>query len=304
LRRALMRLDITGRAPRAERASALAAVSAAASSLAAVRCGALLVIARKDSLNELVTGGVMLGGRVSADVLMAIFQKGSPVHDGAVIIEGEVIARVGAILPLTQRSQVRDQYGTRHRAAMGLAERSDALVVVSSEERGEVTLIWEDQVRLMSSPKELLATLQTLAGEPGAGSGFSMGSIRSPEMMLKATAVGLAVLVWSVTFLFPGRSVRVRTVPVEFINVPAGLTVAAPSTDTLEVWLRGSQFLFETVNLETLTARCDLATAHEGTNAIPLGAGVIDAPFGIKVEAMAPQQITVRLLSQAQRSGR
>jgi len=215
-----------------------------------------------------------------------------------VIIEGDSIARVGAILPLTQRTRVRDGFGTRHRAGMGLAERSDALVVVSSEERGEVTLMWEDQVRLMNSEEELLATMQDLCGGPARHPVWSWKGLRSPETMLKGTAVGLAALVWSLTFLFPGRSVRVRTIPIEFTNVPAGLTIAAPSTDTLEVWLRGNPFLFETMNLDTMVARCDLRSAHEGVNAIPLPAGAIETPFGIKIEAMAPQRIQVRLQGQ------
>jgi diadenylate cyclase len=143
LRRALMRLDITGRAARPGQATALSAVSAAAWSLGQIRCGALIVIARKDSLAELVTPGVALNGQASEDIFMAVFQKGSPVHDGAAIVEGDLITRVGAILPLTQRTGVPGAYGTRHRAAMGLAERSDALVIVVSEERGDVTLMWE-----------------------------------------------------------------------------------------------------------------------------------------------------------------
>jgi len=296
LRRALMRLDVTRQRSSRDTTDALAAISSAAWALARARCGALMVVARKDSLAELVTSGITLGGRVSPDVLMAIFQKGSPVHDGAVIVEGDLIARVGAILPLTQRRAVREHFGTRHRAGMGLAERSDALVVVSSEERGEVTVMWEDQVRLMTSAGDLLSTLNRIGGAASAGSPFSRLGLRSPSTPLALTAVGVAALVWSLTFLFPGRSVRVRTVPIEFVNVPTGLTIAAPSTDTLEVWLRANQFLLETVNLDSLVARCDLSAAHEGMNAVPLTASAIDAPFGIRVEAMAPQQIQVRLI--------
>jgi diadenylate cyclase len=297
LRRALMRFDISGRGTQTPHGSTLFAVGAAAWSLAQARCGALIVIARKDSLAELVSGGVTLGGHVSTGVLTAVFQKASPVHDGAVIIEGESIARVGVILPLTQRTQIRDRFGTRHRAGLGLAERSDALVVVCSEERGEVTLMWADQVRLMKSAEELVSTMGTLIERNLSHPAFSLAALRSPETVLKGTAVALAALVWSLTFLFPGRSVRVRTIPVEFTNVPAGLTIAAPSTDTLEVWLRGSQFLFETVNLEAMVARCDLGAAHEGLNAIALAPGAIETPLGIRVETVAPQQIRVRLLS-------
>ncbi len=296
LRRALMRFDIMGRASNREQVSALSAVSTAAWSLARARCGALIVLARKDSLAELTTPGIVLNGRVSPDVLVALFQKESPVHDGAAIVEGDLITRVGAILPLTLRSHVPEQYGTRHRAAMGLAERSDALAVVASEERGEVTLMWENQMRVMTDADALLATLRSMGGQSAARPGLSLGTLRAPALRLQATAIALAALVWSVTFLFPGRSVQVRTVPVEFTNVPPSLTVAGQSTDTLQVWLRGNQFLFDTLDLNALAARCDLGAAHEGMNAIPLRAAAVDVPFGLKVEAVTPREVKVRLL--------
>jgi hypothetical protein len=120
---------------------------------------------------------------------------------------------------------------------------------------------------------------------------------RLPQFGLQATAVALAALVWGVTFLFPGRSVQVRTVPVELRNVPPGLIVSGQSSATLQVWLRGSQFLFDTVNLGSVAARCDLSAAHEGVNVIPLSAETVDTPFGITVEALAPRQVRVQLLN-------
>jgi uncharacterized protein (TIGR00159 family) len=300
LRRAFTRFDVLGRARRRERGSAASAVSEAAFSLARASCGALVVLTRRDPVGELTTQGIVLNSQVSSEILEAIFQKQSPVHDGAVIIDGDRIARAGAVLPLTIRSQVPEHYGTRHRAGMGLAERTDALVIVVSEERAEVSLMWENQTRVMPSADALAAALESMTGRPSRRSALSRRVLRSQELKLQATAVGLAALVWSVTFLFPGRSVWVRTVPVEFTNVPPGLIVTGESTDTLQVWLRGNQFLFETVDLNTLAAHCDLRAAHEGLNAIPLSAAVVDTPFGIKVEAMTPRQIKVRLLNPSQ----
>jgi uncharacterized protein (TIGR00159 family) len=296
LRRVFMRFDIGGRPRHREQMSALSAVSTAAWSLAQSRCGALIVLAQKDSLAELMTPGIELNGQVSPEVLVAIFQKGSPVHDGAAIIEADVIARVGAILPLTIRTDLPGQYGTRHRAGMGLAERSDALVIVVSEERGEVTIMSETQARVVSDRDALKAAL-TAVSRQGGIEPIRRRTRRLPELGLQATAVALAALVWGVTFLFPGRSVEVRTVPVELTNVPAGLIVAGQSSATLQVWLRGNQFLFETVNLGSVAARCDLSAAHEGVNVIPLSAAAVDTPFGITVEALSPRQVRVQLLN-------
>ena len=94
LRRALMRLDLPGQANRESLVPIASSVSAAAWSLARQRCGALMVLVRRDAITELVTSGVPVDGRVSAEILEAIFQKGSAIHDGAAIIEGEVVSRM------------------------------------------------------------------------------------------------------------------------------------------------------------------------------------------------------------------
>jgi diadenylate cyclase len=297
LRRALMRLDIRDRGRRAEQGSTVSAVATAVWSLAQARCGALIVLARRDSLAEMTTSGIALNGQVSPEILVSLFQKESPVHDGAAIIEGDVIARVGAILPLTARPHVPKAYGTRHRAGLGLAERSDALIVVVSEERGEVTVMWETHAQRLTTADELVALLRSVIHRVPDQPAVSRRAPRLAQLRLQAIAFALAALVWGVTFLFPGRSVRVRSVPIEFTNVPSGLIITGQSAETLEVWLRGNQFLFDTVDLETVQVRCDLSSAHAGVNAIPIRPAAVDAPFGIKVEAMSPRQVTVRLLS-------
>ncbi len=299
LRRALIRLDVVGRATDHVRTPALTAVSRAAFSLAQERCGALIVVIRKDSLGDLVTPGVPLGGQVSEDILEAIFRKESPVHDGAAIVEGDVIVRVGSVLPLTHRAAVPPSYGTRHRAAMGLAERSDALVIVTSEERGEVALMWEDQAEKVGTADELLDALGRLSGGRARPHATLSRALRPQAFGLKVAALGLAALVWGLTFLLPGRSVRARTVPIEFTDVPAGLSIAAQSTDSLQVWLRGNPLLLDAITSEDLVARCNLASAHEGTNTVPLSADALDLPFGIAVDGLNPQQVRIRLVNPA-----
>src|SRR5262245_26915702 len=116
-------------------------VGEAVFSMASSRTGALIVFSREHSIQELVEGGVALGAEITREIIEAIFQKSSPVHDGAIVIEADRITKANVVLPLTQWTGVPKAFGTRHRAAMGLAERSDAIIVAVSEEHGEVRLV-------------------------------------------------------------------------------------------------------------------------------------------------------------------
>jgi len=295
LRRAVMRIDFFGRTPPQRQLPVWAAVASAAASLAAAKCGALIVIVQDDSIAELVSGGVTLGSRVSPELLQAIFQKSSPIHDGAAVVEGDQLVRARVFLPLTQRSAP-GHYGTRHRAAMGLSERSDAMVIVVSEERGEMTFVHEGQTVAMPTQDALLSTLRTMV-PADADRRKTRHPRRTAELGIVGAALALSVLVWSVTFLLPGQSVRMQAVPIEFSDVPAGLTIASQSATAVQVWVRASDFVFDSFNLSELVARCDLANAHAGNNVVRLDSSAIDVPPGIKIEGWTPRELQVRLES-------
>lgn len=102
--------------------------------------GALIVVERGTVLDEVIRTGTVLDSDVSAELLETIFYKGSPLHDGAVIVrEGRIVA-AGCLLPVSQRSNIDKDMGTRHRAALGMSESSDAIIIVVSEETGTVSL--------------------------------------------------------------------------------------------------------------------------------------------------------------------
>jgi uncharacterized protein (TIGR00159 family) len=172
LRRFFMRLDslLNWRSQEASRlAETYQSISQAAFRLASGSIGALIVVVRRNAVAELVSGGITLEAGVSPEILEAIFQKTSPVHDGAVIVRGDRMVRAAAVLPLTDRERVPSYYGTRHRAAMGLSERCDALVVVVSEERAEVTLMEARRIVRFDDEQKLAQTLEKLCAHPADG---------------------------------------------------------------------------------------------------------------------------------------
>ena len=108
--------------------------------LAAEKNGALIVLEREVGLQDILETGITLNSDFSSELLYSIFLPNSPLHDGAVIIRNNRIAGANCILPLTKRNDIKKYLGTRHRAAIGLSENSDALIVVVSEERGAITV--------------------------------------------------------------------------------------------------------------------------------------------------------------------
>ena len=130
-------------------------ISRAASSLAAKRIGALIVIERGIILTRYVDIGIPLDARISKEILMSIFHPSSPIHDGAVILQRGRIAASGCFLPLTRDDHVDPNLGTRHRAALGISEETDALVVVVSEEGASVAIVEDGRITRKPDGKAL-----------------------------------------------------------------------------------------------------------------------------------------------------
>jgi uncharacterized protein (TIGR00159 family) len=130
--------------------------------LAQRRIGALLVLEREVGLNEYVEGGPQIDGHVSREILCSIFFPSSPIHDGAVVIQNGRIAAAGCFLPLTLDPHIEKNLGTRHRAAIGLTEETDAVVLVVSEEEGTIALVREGRIVYDLDAEALLSALRSL----------------------------------------------------------------------------------------------------------------------------------------------
>lgn len=119
----------------------------AVTTLASEKTGALIVVERKVGLRNFIDAGVQLDARISYDLLVSIFNPGTPLHDGAVIIQNERVAAASVFLPLTKNPSISRELGTRHRAAIGITEGSDAISLVVSEETGLIAYVEAGEIR-------------------------------------------------------------------------------------------------------------------------------------------------------------
>ena len=125
---------------KAETEAVIESVSRAAADMSQTRTGALIVIERSTRLGEYMNSGTLMNATVSSELLENLFVPNTPLHDGAVIIRDNQIITAGCVLPLTANTNLASELGTRHRAALGLSESSDAVIVVVSEETGKISI--------------------------------------------------------------------------------------------------------------------------------------------------------------------
>jgi diadenylate cyclase len=134
----------------------------ATTKLAQQYTGALIVFEKETGLENYANSGIRINGELTAEFLEAIFFPNSPLHDGAVIIRGNTILAAGCVLPLADEANVRERMGTRHRAGLGLSMQTDAVVLIVSEERGQITVAHEGKLLRNLDPDRLRQVLSSL----------------------------------------------------------------------------------------------------------------------------------------------
>ena len=139
-------------------------ITSACINMSEEKIGALIVFRRKDDLQFVIEGGIAIDANISASLIRNIFFKNAPLHDGAVVIDQNRIVAAKCILPVTQ-SNVPKSYGTRHRAAIGMSEMTDAVILVVSEETGNISIVKGGKVKSKIDPQKLNGLLQKALGE-------------------------------------------------------------------------------------------------------------------------------------------
>lgn len=263
--------------------------------LAATRSGALIVIPGREPLERHVQGGVPLDARISEPVILSIFDHHSPGHDGAVIIQGDRIARFAVHLPLSSDGSQLGQRGTRHAAALGLAERTDALCIVVSEERGTVSVASSGHLSELAGPDALLGEIGayslSLSPAAEAHSRWRQAAGRWREALL---AVGLTAALW-LLFVPGSRSVEVeRVVPVQVENLPSGYVLESVEPAEVQITLSGRwRDLLFFDRRDAVRVRIDALLVQLGRRTFQVTPAEVDHPPGTIVESISPDRVRV-----------
>jgi diadenylate cyclase len=140
----------------------LSQISRAAENLSKEKIGALIVIEKNDPLTGYIESGVLVDARVTSDLIQAIFTPNNPLHDGGLVIQRGRIIAAGCLFPLTQNPDLSRIFGTRHRAALGLSEETDAIAIIVSEERQDMSLVYRGKLYKDLSKEEIISRIKDI----------------------------------------------------------------------------------------------------------------------------------------------
>jgi diadenylate cyclase len=261
------------------------------------KVGALIVLPGNDDLSEIVHSGIPWQGLVSREMITGIFWEDNPVHDGAAIIMGNQVSEVGAILPLSHRKDLPTYYGTRHRAAAGLAEKTDALSIVVSEERGTVSIAKGPYFNAMNREEDLAEALREHIG---------VSSKQEDKMWRETVELGTAALisllvVTGIWFSFARGVDTLVTfdIPIEYMNRDPSMEILDTSVDAVRLELAGSAALIRSLKPDQVKVKVDLSKSTLGSDRFIITPENVSLPPGVYLKNVKTPvvEVTLDLLS-------
>jgi diadenylate cyclase len=264
--------------------------------MAREKVGALIVIPGRDPIDEYLREGVALEAIVSRELIRTLFQPPSPTHDGAIVVRANRVERAACFLPMTTATGLPSEYGARHRAAIGLTERCDAVCLLVSEERGTVALARKGTLIPFFEPARLQQELEqelqdTLSGDADKRDWRAM---LTGNLWAKGMAVGLAGLLW-VALAGQQSSEIAMTIPIEYQQIAPTIELRGEVPREVNVRLRGSQLALEAMRSRPVRARVSLAQVRDGINPFPVTKNQIDLPAGVEITEIRPAFLLIEV---------
>ncbi len=268
--------------------------------LAREKIGALVVICGKDIINRHLDGCEILNGMISEKVLKSIFDPHSLGHDGAVIIEAEVIRSFSCHLPLSKNHEQLKKGGTRHAAALGLSELTDAICLVVSEERGIVSVARHGSIQEVHETERLAQILESfyleVRSEPESKKWRDFFRRNYREKIL---AVSLALALWFVLVHEARIVYRTYAIPVQSAELFSGLVVTQISPKEVSVTLSGQRKSFYFLDKDDVALILKPWQLKEGKTTVRLSDSDFTIPGGFEYENAEPREVTVTIASRA-----
>jgi len=264
--------------------------------LARARVGALVVIRGRDVIARHLEGGEEVQGLISEPLLKSIFDPHSIGHDGALIVEGNLISRLGVHLPLSKDLVRLARTGTRHAAALGLSERTDALCLVVSEERGTLSAARRGNIWPVTDSGELARLLESFFDEVAPQTQTRLWTdVFQRNFREKIIALGLAVVLW-VVVVYRAESVQETfKIPVQSGLLPSDLSVKAIEPSLIQVTFSGQRKEFAFLKPGDIKVTLQLWDAKKGRRQFRITSDELTYPHTLELEDIEPRHVMLQI---------
>ena len=263
--------------------------------------GALIVLERDNNPSEFLSAGQTIMALPNSVLIKSIFNHHAPAHDGAIILSQGRLTQMGCILPLSERENIPEQYGTRHRAALGLSERTDAVCIVVSEERGEVSTVVGGEITNQETPKVLASRIKDWFSIPEIPGPTFQGFLKGAFVQNWGPKLGALILI-TLAWLILASQQEVKTnitAQIRYSNLPSELVLDKSSTQAVRLTLSGRRHSIKALGNQEVRVQVGVGRLSAGTHTIRLSAKNVDLPLGIVIDQVIPQDVEVVLKSRA-----
>ncbi|MDX1535712.1 MAG: diadenylate cyclase [Candidatus Spechtbacterales bacterium] len=268
----------------------------AVANLAHQKHGALIVLTGSENIERHLDGGQLADAIISEHLLESIFDPSSAGHDGAVIVNKDRLLRFGVHLPLSTDFKQLQKMGTRHSAALGLSEKTDAFVIVVSEERGTISIAYKGKITTLHNPEELTKVLNKFLKEKFPEEPVSIiENMLKKNSGIKAAALGISAMVWFFSVFQAETIQRDFVLPVAYRNVPESTVISETQPNEVVVTMAGrGEAAFSRFDTSTLKITIEGSNIENGVNTINITPEMIERPFPISVINIEPERVRVR----------
>lgn len=269
--------------------------------MARLKIGSLIVVTGEYPLDDAIEGGFALDGKISSPLILSIFDHTTPGHDGAMVIENKRIKKFGVHLPLAEDFKGFATMGTRHRAGIGISERTDCLAIIVSEERGLISVAEGGKLTTLQSAGELDDIIKRFMKENAHDEERPAiwKYIVLNNFIAKLIAVVVAVLLWLVLVVQAGFISKEFVAPVEIRQINPDYIVTQVTPSVIQVSLNGAAHDIDTVGESAIRVRIDVASLGEGIHTVKLTPDQIEYPSYLNLAKISPERIKITIDKQS-----
>ncbi len=267
--------------------------------MARIKMGAILVLPGEYPLDDIIEGGFPLNGKISFPLILSIFDSSSPGHDGAILIEGSEIKMFGLHLPLAQEFKEYSRVGTRHRAGAGITEKTDAMSIIVSEERGEVSVSTKGKLQKVKTPEELANIIAEFTKQEEKVESKSHGILHFifiRNTLLKITSVLISISLW-VFFVYGANIVKINyEIPIQFKSLDNNLTIKSTNPEKVTITISGNKTDVSRLKPEDINIIVNAQNFRLGDNYLTISKDNIQTPSYIELTGFSNKNIQVRTI--------